>query len=55
MMLEVEFREEIGKGIPWIVKCLKDPDQDVCSAAAEALSSLGAYCMCPSVSPLLVS
>ena len=55
MMLEAEFREEIGKGIACIVECLKNSDEDVRSAAAEALSSLGAYRMCPSVSPLLVS
>jgi HEAT repeat protein len=55
MMFEVEFREEIGKAIPRIVECLKDSDEDVRSAAVEALSLLGAYCMCPSVSPLLLS
>ena len=54
-MLKAEFREEIGMSIPHIVECLKDSDEDVRSAAAEALSSLGAYRMCPSVSPLLVS
>ena len=54
-MLEAEFREEIGKGIPRIVECLKDSSSYVCSTAAEALSSLGAYRTCPSVSPLLVS
>jgi hypothetical protein len=54
-MFKAEFREEIGKAIPRIVECLKDSDEDVCSAAAEALSSLGAHCMCLSGSPLLVS
>jgi len=52
-MLEAELWEGIGKAIPRIVECLKDPDQDVRSAAVSVLSSLGAYRMCPgSVSPL---
>ena len=55
MMLEAQFREEIGKTIPRIVECLRDSDKDVRMAGAEALSSLGAYRTCPSVSPLLVS
>ena len=54
MMFEAEFQEEIAKAIPCIVECLKDPSWSVCSAAAEGLSSLGAYRMCASVSPLLV-
>jgi len=51
-MFEAEFREEIGRAIPRLIKCLKDPDQDVRTAAAEGLSSLGAYRTCSSVSPL---
>jgi HEAT repeat protein len=54
-MFEVEFREEIGKAIPHIVECLKDSSWSVRSAATKALSSLGAYCTCPSVPPLLLS
>ena len=52
MMFEAQFREEIGKTIPCIVECLKDPDNYVRSTAAEGLSSLAAYRMCSSVSPL---
>jgi HEAT repeat protein len=55
MMFEAELREEISKAIPPIVECLKDSYQDVRSATTEALSLLGAYCMCPSVSLLLLS
>jgi len=51
MMFEAELQEEIGKAIPGIVKCLGDSERHVWSAAAEGLSSLGAYRMCPSVSP----
>jgi len=54
-MFKGEFREDIGKAIPCIIECLKDPDYHVCSAAAEGISLLGAYRTCPSVSPLLVS
>jgi len=54
-MFKAEFREEIGKAIPCIVECMKDPDYHVRSAAAEGLLLLGAYRMCPSVSPLLES
>jgi hypothetical protein len=54
-MFKAELREEIGKAIPRIVKYLKDSDEHFCSTAAEALSSLGAYCRCPSLSPLLLS
>ena len=54
-MFEAEFREDIGKAIPCIVKYLKDPGRSVRSAAAQGLSLLGAYCMCYAVSPLLVS
>jgi len=54
-MLEAEFRDEIGKAMPRIVECLKDSSSYVPSAAAEALSSLGAYRTSPYVSPLLVS
>jgi hypothetical protein len=55
MIFEAEFQEEIGKAIPCIVECLRDSGMYICTAAAEALSSLGAYCMCPSDSPLLLS
>jgi hypothetical protein len=55
MMVEAEFREEIRKAIPHIVGYLKDSDRGFHCAAVEVLSLLGAYCMCPSVSPLLVS
>jgi HEAT repeat protein len=55
MMFKAEFREEIGKAIPRILEYLKDTDGNVRSAATEALSLLGAYCMCPSVSLLLLS
>ena len=54
-MLEVEFREEIGKAMPRIVECVKDSSWYVSSAALRVLSSLGAYRTCPFVSPLLVS
>jgi hypothetical protein len=54
-MLKAELWEEIGKGIPRIVECLKGSSSDAHSAAINVLSSLGAYCMCLSVSPLLVS
>ena len=54
-MFEVQFREAIGKAIPRIVECLKDPNNYVRRAAAEGLSSLRAYCTCPSVSLLLES
>jgi hypothetical protein len=54
-MLKVELQEEIGKALPHIVECLESSSSYVCCAAVEALSSLGAYCMCPFVSPLLVS
>jgi len=52
MMFAAELREEIGKAIPRVVECLKDSANSVCSAAVSVLSSLGAHCMCPSVSPL---
>jgi vesicle coat complex subunit len=55
MMFEAELWEEIGKTIPYIVECLDDSNKYVRSTAAKGLSSLGAYCMCPSVSPLLLS
>jgi hypothetical protein len=55
MMFEAKLWKEIGKGIPRIVECLEDSSWDVRSAAAKELSSLGVYCMCLSVSPLLVS
>jgi HEAT repeat protein len=56
MMFKAELQEEIGKAIPRIVECLKDSNSyHVRSAAVEALSSLGAYRLCPSVSLLLVS
>jgi hypothetical protein len=55
MIFEVELREEIGKGIPLLVEGLEDSSFYVPSAAAEGLSSLGAYRMYPSVPPLLVS
>jgi HEAT repeat protein len=55
MMFEAELQEEIGKAIPCIIECLKDPNNDVCCAAANGLSSLGAYCMCHFVFALLVS
>jgi hypothetical protein len=51
-MLKVELREEIGKGIPRIVECLKGSSSDVHTAAISVLSALQAYCMCLSVSPL---
>jgi len=51
-MFEAEFREEIGKAIPRIVECLKEPGKRVRSAAVSVLSLLGAYRMCPSVSPV---
>jgi hypothetical protein len=54
-MFEAELREEISKAIPRIVECLKDSNNDVRSATISVLSSFGEYCMCPSVSPLLVS
>jgi len=54
MMFKAELREDIGKGIPRIVECLKDSNSYVPSAAAEALSSLGAYRTSPCVSPLLM-
>ena len=54
-MFEAECQEEIGKAIPRIAECMKNPQEYLCSAAAEGLSSLGAYRMCPSVFPLLVS
>ena len=54
-MFEADFREDIGNAIPHFVKCLGDRDNNVRSAAALGLSSLGAYRMCPSVSLLLVS
>ena len=54
-MFEAEFREDIGKAIPRIVECLKDPAYIVRRDAAEGLSSLGAYRTWPSVSPLLGS
>jgi len=53
-MFKAELQEEIGKAIPCIVECLKDPNNDVWSAA-EGVSSLAAYRMRPSVSLLLVS
>jgi HEAT repeat protein len=49
-MLEAEL-QEIGKTIPRIVECLEDSNWYVRRTAAEGLSSLGAYRMCPSVSP----
>jgi len=55
MMIEAEFREEIGKATPHIIECLKDPVEDVRIAAAEGLSSLGAYGTCPSISHMLES
>ena len=55
MMFEADFREEIGKAIPRIVEYLKDSDWSVRRAAAQGLSSLGAYRTCPYVSLLLVS
>ena len=55
MIFEAEFREDIGKAIPCIVECLNNPDCDARIAATNGLSSLGTYCMCPSVSPLLES
>jgi len=54
-MLEAELWEEIGKTMPRIVEYLKDSSSYVRSTAAKALSSLGAYRTCLSVSPLLVS
>jgi HEAT repeat protein len=54
-MLEAELREEIGKAIPRIVEYLKESSWNVRCTAAEAISSLGAHRMCPSVSLLLVS
>ena len=54
-MFEAEFRGEIGKAIPHIVECLKDPDNNSCHIAISVLSSLGAYRTCPSVFPPLVS
>jgi len=55
MMFEAEFRAEIGKAIPRIVECLNDSDNDVRSAAAQGLSSLGAYRTCPAKSLLLLN
>jgi len=55
MMFEAELREEIRKGILHIDEYLKASRGDVRCAAISVLSSLGAYCMCPSVSLLLVS
>jgi len=55
MMFEAESREEIGRAIPRIVECLKDSTWHIRSTAVRGLSSLGAYRMCPSVSPLLES
>jgi hypothetical protein len=55
MIFKAELREEIGKAIPCIVEYLKNSDNEVCSTAAKTLSSLGAYCMCPSASLLLLS
>jgi hypothetical protein len=55
MTFEAEFREEIGKAIPRIVVYLKNSGIDVRRAAVCVLSSLGAYCTCLSVFPLLVS
>jgi hypothetical protein len=54
-MFEAEFRGEIGKAIPCILEYLKDSDEGVCSAGAKALSSLGAYRMCPCPSSAAVS
>jgi len=54
-MFQAEFQEEIGKAIPFIAECLKDSNPSVQSAAVSVLSLLGAYRMCPSVSPLLES
>jgi len=48
-MFQAEFREDIGKAIPCIVECLKDPDYHVRSAATQGLSLLGAYGMCLSL------
>jgi len=53
-MFQAEFRKDIGKAIPCIVECLKGSDPGVRSAATKELSSLGAYRLCPSVSPLLM-
>jgi len=55
MMFEAELQEEIGNGVLHIVEYLNAPSWYIRSAAISVLSSLGAYCMCPSVSPLLVS
>jgi hypothetical protein len=49
-MFKAELQEEISKAIPRIVECLKHS-----SSSAKALSSLGVYRTCPSVSPLLLS
>ena len=50
-MFQAEMRDEIGKAIPCVVKCLKSDNN--CSASVSiVLSSLEAYRMCPSVSPL---
>jgi len=50
-MFKAELQEEIGKGIPCLVECLKDPNYGVRTAAAKGLSSLGAYRTCPSSLP----
>ena len=47
-MFKAELREEIGKAIPCIIECLKDPNNNVRSTATKGLSLLGAYGMCPS-------
>ena len=54
-MFQAQLREEIGKAIPCTVECLKDPSWRIRSAGISVLSLLGAYRMCPSVFPLLVS
>ena len=55
MLFKADLREEIGKAIPHIVEYLKDLSNSVRSTAIRVLLSLGAYRMCPSVSPLQVS
>jgi len=54
-MFQGELQEEIDKAIPHIVECLKDERSNVRGTTVSVLQSLGAYRMCPSVCPLLVS
>ena len=51
----VELREEIRIAIPGIVECLKDSEWSVRRAAINGLSSVAAYGVCYTLSPLVYS